>query len=158
MPKVVVNTTPLIALANVGKLELLRDLYGEILVPDAVLSEIKSEPAKSVVKSSSWIKTVSVSYSGENGLFRAKLHAGEVEVMLLAKEQNADFVIMDDNPAKKTARFMGLKVTGTLGVILKAKKEGLIERVEPVMDAIISDGFYIDSGLRQMVLEEADEL
>ena len=53
---------------------------------------------------------------------------------------------------------MGLKVTGTLGVLLKAKKEGLIERVEPVMDAIISDGFYIDSSIRQMVLEEADEI
>ena len=158
MPKVVVNTTPLIALANIGKLDLLKQLYGEIYIPNAVLWEIKSEPAKSMVKNSAWIKTTSVSNHSDTGLFRAKLNAGEVEVMMLAKEQNADFVIMDDNPAKKTAKFMGLKVTGTLGVLLKAKKEGLIERVEPILNSIIADGFYIASDIRQMVLEEAGEL
>ena len=50
MPKVVVNTTPLIALANIGKLDLLKQLYGEIYIPNAVLWEIKSEPAKSMVR------------------------------------------------------------------------------------------------------------
>ena len=63
-------------------------------------------------------------------MYQAKLHAGEVEVMILAQETpKADLVVLDDNAAKKTAKFLGLKVTGTLGVILKAKKQGFIERV-----------------------------
>ena len=56
MPKVVVNTTPLIALANIGKLDLLKQLYGEIYIPNAVLWEIKSQPAKFMVKISSMTK------------------------------------------------------------------------------------------------------
>ena len=122
-----------------------------------MLDEIKSEPARTLVLQSNWIKVVPVSQDEEKGLFSAKLHAGEEEVMLLAKEQNADLVIMVDNPAKKTAKFMGLAVTGSLGVILRAKNEGLIEEVRPIMMAMIMDGFYIDENTKQYVLETAGE-
>ena len=76
MRKVVSNTTPLIALADIGHLDLLQKLYGEILIPEAVLNEIKTEPAKKVVYNSSWIKVKKIKKSDEKSLFRAKLHAG----------------------------------------------------------------------------------
>ena len=157
MPKVIVNTTPLIVLADVAQFDLLRKLYGEIMIPQAVLEEIRSQPAKRLTASSDWIKIVRVTNKEDRSLFRARLHAGEVEVMLLAQEQNADLVIMDDNAAKKTAKFMGLKVTGTLGVLLRAKREGYIQEIKPIIRAMAADGFYIDEKTKRYVLDAAKE-
>ncbi len=157
MRKVVSNTTPLIALADIGHLDLLQKLYGEILIPEAVLDEIKTEPAKTVVNNSSWIKVKKIKKNDEKSLFRAKLHAGEVEVMILADEMNADLLLMDDNAAKKTAKFLGMTVTGTLGILIRAKKEGYIPTVRPLLDALLADGLYISDAVRDYVLEAAGE-
>ena len=104
MRKVLANTTPLIALANINRLELLHNLYGTIIVPQAVMDEIIREPARQRVRASSWIHVESIHNESQKELFRARLHAGEVEVIILAREQNADLVIMDDDAAKKTAK------------------------------------------------------
>ena len=157
MRKVVSNTTPLIALADIGHLDLLQKLYGEILIPEAVLNEIKTEPAKTVVNNSSWIKVKKIKKNDEKSLFRAKLHAGEVEVMILADEMNADLLLMDDNAAKKTAKFLGMTVTGTLGILIRAKREGYIPAVRPLLDALMTDGLYISDAVRDYVLEAAGE-
>ena len=91
-------------------------------------------------------------------MYQAKLHAGEVEVMILAQESpGADLVILDDNAAKKTAKFLGLKVTGTLGVILKAKKENYIQKVTPRMSQLIENGFYISPEVYNLVKSEVGE-
>ena len=77
-------------------------------------------------------------------MYKAKLHAGEVEVMILAQQDpKADLLIIDDNAAKKTAKFLGLTVTGTMGVLLRAKREGLIDKVAPLLDKIRENGFYL---------------
>ncbi|MBR4459655.1 MAG: DUF3368 domain-containing protein [Clostridia bacterium] len=157
MHNVIVNTTPLIAFSNAGCLDLLRKLYGEIVIPQAVMDEIVREPARTMVSESPWILKRSLSGEYEPGLFRAKLHAGEVEVMLLAKEIGADLVVMDDNAAKKTAKFMGFRVTGSLGVLLRAKREGCIPMVKPILSAMIADGFFIDEKIIRYMLEEAQE-
>ena len=81
MRKVVVNTTPLIALADIGHLDLLQKLYHEIMIPEAVLEEIKSEPACTLVKSSEWIKVFQIVSDEEKNMYRARLHSGEIEVM-----------------------------------------------------------------------------
>lgn len=78
--------------------------------------------------------------------------------MILARESPlADLVIIDDNAAKKTAKYLGLHVTGTLGVSLKAKRMGLIERIEPIIDDLCKDGFYVDNNVRAMALRQAGE-
>jgi len=157
MRKVVANTTPLIALAGIGRLELLHLLYGEIYIPSAVLSEIESEPAKTQVTMADWIKVIEVHGVASRSLFSARLHIGEIEVILLAQEQMADLVLMDDNAAKKTAKFLGLSVAGTLGVLIRAKKEGLIREVKPIMEDLIADGLYVDNKIRKMVLKASSE-
>lgn len=78
--------------------------------------------------------------------------------MILAQEENADLVIIDDNAAKKTARFLGLKVIGTLGILILAKREGHLKAVKPVMEALARDGLFIVEEVRQYVLEAAGEL
>ena len=157
MRKVVANTTPLIALADIGQLELLHHLYGEILIPAAVMDEIESEPARTMVTNADWIKQISINDPERKILFKARLHAGEVEVILLAEDEKADLVIMDDNSAKKTAKYLGLNVTGTLGILLKAKQTGKIQTVKPLIQQLIDNGLYVDEQTKQMVLKHAGE-
>lgn len=157
MRKVLANTTPLIALANIDRLELLHNLYGTIIVPQTVMDEIIREPARQRVQNSSWIRVEAIQDLSQRDYFRARLHAGEVDVMILAREQKADLVIMDDDAAKKTAKFLGLKVTGTLGVLLKAKREGYLEKVEPVINELIRDGLFISDTIKEYVMTEAGE-
>lgn len=93
----------------------------------------------------------------EKKMYKAKLHDGEVEVMILAQEQKADLVILDDNAAKKTAKYLGLPVTGTLGVLIKAKRMGIIESVKPLITELRKNGSYVSGTVERMVLEQAGE-
>lgn len=92
-------------------------------------------------------------------MYKAKLHYGEVEVMILAQEhRKVDLIIIDDNAAKKTAKYLGLTVAGTLGILIKAKQAGVIESVASVIAEMKQKGFYISSELEKIVLEQVDEL
>lgn len=160
MRKVVVNSTPLIVLCGIGRLFLLRDLYQEIFIPMAVYKEIlvKEDSACMQIKAArTWIHVKEIKNNAEKKMYKAKLHDGEVEVMILSQEQRADLVILDDNAAKKTAKYLGLKVTGTLGVLLKAKKQGLIDKILPIISEMRQNGFYISPSIEKIVLEQAGE-
>lgn len=160
MPKVIVNSTPLIVLCGIGHLDLLQKLYQEIFIPTAVYKEvtaIKDSACMQIMAESSWIHVKEIRDEAEKKMYKAKLHAGEVEVMILAQEEKTDLVIIDDNAAKKTAKYLGLTVTGTLGVLLKAKQEGFVEKIRPLLSKMKRNGFYIDSRVEAMVLEQADE-
>lgn len=158
MRKVVVNTTPLIALAEIGKLHLLRDLYEEISIPNAVFEEIKSEPAYTeVCNASAWINVVSVDTSDKKNMLSSRLHAGEVEVIQYASDSSADLVVLDDQLARKTARFLGLTITGTMGILIKAKEKGYIQAVKPIMEKLIQNGLFISPEVQAAVLKLAKE-
>ncbi|MBR1438180.1 MAG: DUF3368 domain-containing protein [Synergistaceae bacterium] len=77
--------------------------------------------------------------------------------MILAEELGAELVIMDDYAAKKTAKFMGMKTTGTLGILIQAKRQGLIQEVKPLMDLVITQGLYVSEKIQRLVLREAGE-
>lgn len=161
MRRVIVNSTPLIALSNIGKINLLQQLYHEIYIPQAVYNEVtekNDDAGRALEKSLSWINVIKVKHPENYAMYKAKLHAGEVEVMILVQEEpKADLLIIDDNAAKKTAKFLGLKVTGTMGVLLKAKQSGIINNVSSLLEALKSNGFYISDNVVQMVLKQAGE-
>lgn len=158
MDKVIVNSTPVIGLANIGRLDVLRQMYGTITIPQAVFDEIKSPSVQRQVNANrDWICVEQINDASQKQMYRAKLHAGEVEVMILAQEKKADLVILDDNAAKKTAKFLGLRVIGTLGILVLAKKRGYIKEVSPVLDALKRDGFFVSDDLCDLVLRQADE-
>ena len=90
-------------------------------------------------------------------MYKAKLHDGEVEVMILSQEENADLIIMDDNAAKKTAKYLGFSVTGTLGILLKAKEKGIITEVRSLVDELKQNGLYISNAVENIVLTQAGE-
>ena len=114
MRNVIVNTTPLIALCHVGQLDILKKLYGGIMIPQAVYGEL-SEKKESICKKQvddalDWIRVEKIENEMAKSMFKTQLHDGEVEVMILAKEKNADIVIIDDANAKKHAKYLKLPV------------------------------------------------
>ena len=160
MRKVIVNSTPLIVLCGIGRLDILRQMYGQISIPSAVYREVTAKDDSACVQIRSageWLHVEQIKDHSEKKMYKAKLHDGEVEVMILAQEQKADLVILDDNAAKKTAKYLGLTVTGTLGVLVKAKHQGLIEEVRPLLSEMQKNGFYVSSTVESLVLEQAGE-
>ncbi len=161
MLKVIVNTTPLIALCHVGQLNLLKKLYSEIMIPRAVYREL-SKKKQSICKrqvdlSLEWIHVKDIENQMAKSMFKTQLHDGEVEVMILAKERSADIVIIDDANAKKYAKYLKLSVTGTLGVLIKAKREGYISELKPIIQEMIEKNIYISEKLMKFCLEQVNE-
>lgn len=161
MRRVIVNSTPIILFSNINQLEILKQIYGEIVIPQAVYDEVTAKPdsaCQNLKNHLNWIKIENINNPLQKKMYEAKLHDGEVEVMILAQEEpKADLVILDDNSAKKTAKFLNLPVTGSLGVLLKAKELKIIKEVKPYVDAIIANGFFVTQKIYEMVLEQADE-
>ena len=111
MRKVVVNSTPLIILCKIGRLDILQKLYHEIFIPTAVYREVtvvEDSACIQIKNALEWVHVESIREYTDKKMYKAKLHDGEVEVMILAQEQKADLVIIDDNAAKKTAKYLGL--------------------------------------------------
>ena len=161
MRKVIVNTTPLIALSHVGWLDILKKLYGEVTIPEAVYNElsVKAESVckKAVDSSLDWIRVDKIKNQMAKTMYKTQLHDGEVEVMILAKEVAADVVIIDDANAKKHAKYLGLPVTGTLGVLIKAKQKGYINELRPMLQRMVESGIYLSQSLIELCLKQAGE-
>lgn len=161
MRRVVVNTTPLIALSHVGRLDILKKLYGEVTIPEAVYNElsVKAESVckKAVDSSLDWIRVDKIKNQMAKTMYKTQLHDGEVEVMILAKEVAADVVIIDDANAKKHAKYLGLSVTGTLGVLIKAKQKGYINELRPILQRMVESGIYLSQSLIELCLKQVGE-
>ena len=161
MHKVIVNSTPIISLCHIGKLSLLKKLYDEILIPEAVYREICAKQdsiAKSELnKSLDWIRICKIQNEQAKFFFKSQLHDGEVEVMILGKEEDATLLIIDDKNAKNHAKYLNFNVTGTLGVLLKAKREGHIDVIKPLLAQMVSKGIFLDAKIQAYCLDEAGE-
>ena len=154
---VVVNSTPIIALAEIGQLEILKQVYEEVTIPIAVRDEVTVKDTH-LLDACDWIKVVPITNITAKEMFTSALHDGEVEVMLLAKEIDADLAIIDDGLARKHAKYLGLNITGTLGILLRAKDSGIINELRPILNDLVSTGFYISDDVRDEVLRIAGEL
>ena len=151
MRSAVVNSTPIISLHSIGRLDLLEKMYSKIYIPYAVYEEVCIDGHividKNLLMSFSNFSIERVSNAEAGRYFRTSLHRGEVETMILASELKADLCIIDDQVARNHAKFLGLTVTGTLGLLAKGKERGFIERVVPLMDSLIQNGIYISDKL-----------
>ena len=158
MRRVIVNSTPLIALCNADLLNILKKIYGSIIIPKAVFDEVtakKDSACLQIKQNLDWITVETITNIEDRKMYKAKLHAGEVDVMILAQaDPKADLVIIDDNAAKN----LGLTVTGTLGVLIKAKQSGIISSVKNAITKIQSNGFYINENIIKLALKQAGEL
>ncbi len=154
------NTTPLIHLARIGELELLRDLYGGAVVPPAVLRE--AEPRIGGVVTAAitegWMveqAPVNLSYADE--LERVLGGRGEAEAIALAAELPDAILLIDERAARNMARARGLHVRGSLGILLDGKRQGRLAAVRPYLDRLRATGFWLDDRTYAAVLQAADE-
>ncbi|MDR3331443.1 MAG: DUF3368 domain-containing protein [Synergistaceae bacterium] len=154
---VVCDSTPVIALLGIGRLDILKELYETVIIPEAVRKEVVIKDARAL-DGYNWIQVKPIANITAKEAFTAALHDGEVEAMLLAKETIADLIIMDDSLARKHTKYLNLNVTGTIGVLLRAKAEGIIIDIKPVLDDLIQFGFYISDDICKEVLRLAGEM
>ena len=159
MHKVVSNTTPIISLLKLNRLEILRDLYGQINIPSAVYQEIEAGKSKGYYQDLSKIDWITISKVKDEQAVKyfLDLDAGEAEAIVLATEINADLIILDEKLGRFHAKHTGLKVTGTIGALIKAKKEGLIKELKPLLNELIKKDVWISDKLIKEILNQTNE-
>ncbi|HDN80212.1 MAG TPA: DUF3368 domain-containing protein [Chloroflexi bacterium] len=155
---VISNAGPLIALARIRHFELLRDLFGHLLIPQAVYEEVVVKGAgrpgayETASACGDWLNVVSVKDVTIVRSLLARLGKGESEAIALALEKKADLLLMDDLKARAVAEFMGLAVSGTVGVVFQAYRQGIVSDLNQVLDALRAKGFWIDDDVYNRVL------
>ncbi len=119
MQKVVSNSSPIIHLAKIGKLELLKEYFQGIIVPKAVYRECILEgnghEEVELIKNANWIKVSQVKDQKLVRLLRSSLDDGESEAIALSLENGADLILLDDSDAREKARLYELEITGIIG-------------------------------------------
>mgnify|MGYP001148757337 CR=1 FL=1 len=159
---VVSNTSVILNLAAVGQLNLLEQLYGKVVIPEAVFRELlalgSELPLMPQIKSLLWIETRSVTNCLLVDSLLLELDEGEAEAVVLAMEIQADLLLLDERRGRKAASRWGLKLIGLLGILIEAKRRGFIGAVRPILDDLITKaGFWISRQLYARVLQEAEE-
>lgn len=156
----VLNASPLIALGRVQCLGLLDDLAPAILIPDKVLKEIEAGSLKD---------PDTAAILGWAGPFRAPrvpvpdsvagwdLGAGEAQVIALCLQDRSRQAVLDDGDARRCALTLGVSMIGTLGILLQAKRKGLISDVRPWTERLVSSGYYLEHALLERVLAKTGE-
>lgn len=153
MRKVVVaNSSPFIALERIGYLYLLPALLEKVNIPPAVRQEVfGSDPVPA------WVEEVSLRQPMAPLMIAMRLGPGEREAVALAMELRADELVLDDLPARRLAISLGIPVIGTLGLLLRAKKRGLIQEVGLLLEALQAQGFHISGRVFSSILTAAGE-
>jgi uncharacterized protein len=157
---VVSNTTPIISLALIQKLDLLQQLYGEVWIPSAVESEIVAGGMRAgarELKSASYILTKSLRDSSRADLL-SDLDRGEAEVIALALECNADLVIIDERLGRLHAQRLKIPLTGVLGVLLRAKQRGLLAELKPLIMQLRQAGIRLSDDVVARALMISGEI
>ena len=161
---VVSNTTPIIAFAKINRLEILEYLFGRIYISEGVYKELISNKKfifeiEQITKSSFIItKEVKNRLAVELVQKMHGLNIGESESIILFKELGGDLLIMDEKKGRKVASSLDIKLTGTLGILLKAKQEGIIIELKPLLEKLIESNIRISHKLYKEILKSANEV
>jgi predicted nucleic acid-binding protein len=156
---VIINNTPLVALASIGQLNLLPALFGEVLVPEAVIAEfvaVDREARVALMSALDWLIPTRVD-DPVHSLRYAGLDRGEAEVLALAEESGARLVVMNERRGRRYARRLGIAVSGTVGMLLLAKEEGLVTAIAPLLAQLLENGLYLDESVVRQALLLAGE-
>ena len=160
---IVSNTSPLINLARINKLELLPALYRQVIVPEAVWNEVVivgvGQPGAEEVKGSAWIKKQRVKNVSLVQALKLGLDAGEAEAIALGLELKAEFILMDERLGRENARHLGLRCMGLVGILIESKRKGMISAIKPCLEALRDlAGFRLHEGLYVKVLQDEGEI
>ena len=156
----VADSGPIIAFARIERLDLLRQVVGELVIPPAVYEELtgkgQERPGAAEVARGAWIQRRIVTNQAMVANLPPVLHAGEREAMVLAEELQAQLLI-DEQRGRNMAIARGVTVIGSLRILIEAKRRGLIDRAQPVLDAMLAAGYWIDEELLPPFFQEIGE-
>jgi predicted nucleic acid-binding protein len=159
--QVVSNSSPIIHLAKIERLDLLQAFFGQVWVPVAVYEECliegKGRPEVATIEQASWLRVISVTNQHLVRLLSAEIDRGEAEAIALALEIQAALILLDDADAREKARLYDLKMTGVVGLLLRAKRSGRLASLSEALNALGNTGFWLGAGLRERLLIEAGE-
>lgn len=160
MPEAISNTSPLVYLYRIDVVDWLPQLFDDVWIPKAVSEELvkglglgHDVPNPNAYR---WLKIVDPRATPSEWL-SLDLGPGEVAAMALALENPSRVVLLDDRLARRTSQAAGLKVWGTLKVLLEAKNQGLTEAIEPFVRLLTGTGMWISDDIRQRILALAGE-
>ena len=156
----VVNASPVIFLARVGRLDLLRQMGPAVVIPDAAVLEVQrrgpTDPAVRALAAATWLATV------DPGPIPARvaafgLGAGETAVLAHALANPGSSAVLDDEAARNAAAALGIAYRGTLGVVISAKTQGLIPAARPVVEQLRQHGMYLSDQVMNQALAQVGE-
>ena len=159
---IVSDTSAINNLASINQLNLLQQIYGNVIIPTAVYKELTETTfpvaGATEVQTYSWISIRSVTNQTIVELLEKELDPGEVEAIALAVEMSADKLLIDERQGREAAERLNLRCTGVLGVLIAAKGRKLIPEVKPLLDQLIHQaGFWVAKPLYDQVLKIAGE-
>ncbi len=156
---IISDSSPLISLAIIDKLDLLESLYEEIYVPFAVYKEV-TEDEKPFSKELNFFlenKVKNVSNKMAVDVLTSDIGIGESEAIVLALEEKPELILIDDLKARKFAKMNGLAVIGTMGLLLEGKQKGLIKEIKPLILKLLDNGIRISEKIIEITLKVAKE-
>lgn len=159
---IVADSSVLIALSTLGELELLKDLFGEVFIPKAVWREVVEEGrgqigAEEVQAAREWLKVKETKQEALKMVLNTFLDEGEAEAIALALEFDA-LVLLDEKDARKFAELTGIKVLGTVGILILAKRQNIVKSLRNKLEELEMAGFRLSSGIHEKALESVGEL
>ena len=158
---IVSDTTPIISFIKINKLDLLHQLFDEVLIPDAVFRELTANKLftdeAEIVRNTKFLKTISVKNRQSLEILQAVsgLDDGESEAIVLANEQKSDALIIDERKGRKVAQKLGITVTGSIGILIQANNEKLISKddVKSCIDILKNCNIRLSDNLIQEALD-----
>lgn len=157
---IVSDSGPFLSFARAYRLDLLREVVGELIIPQAVFEEIAvrgaGKPGAEEVRQGAWIKREPVRERSLAEQLPRKLNLGEREALALAKELGA-VLLVDEHEARQEALRLGIGHFGTLRVLKEAKDRQILPQVKPVLEELIAAGMYISDTLYREFLQEMGE-
>ena len=157
---IVADARPLLSFARADRLDLLRDVVGTLIIPEAVYEEIVvrgvGKPGADAVRQAAWLTRETVIDRTFVDQLPSKLHLGEREALALAREHGYG-VLVDEREARQAAQQHGIGHFGSLRVLKEAKDRGLLHEVKPILDELIATGTYISDTLYRSFLRDMGE-
>jgi predicted nucleic acid-binding protein len=151
MPKTIISDTScLIILSNIGELQLLQKVYGQVFTTVEIAQEFGEILPE-------WIVIEGAADIYKQQLLELQIDKGESSAIALALEMSNSTLILDDNKARKIANQLGLHVTGTIGIIVKAKLNGIIPSIRPILEKIRQTNFRLTVEIETLALKAAQE-
>jgi uncharacterized protein len=146
----VTNSTCLIGLERIQRLDILPQVFSPSTIPPAVQTEVGITAI--------WLTVIAIQNQAVATTLKTQVDDGEAEAIALALESGDVFIILDDLNARRVAIQLGLKVIGTVGMLLRAKQQGILSEIKPLLISLNQADFRVSESIIQKALQIADEL